>query len=103
MLGLVAFSKLLASDNSVDTISLHHLYIKFLEDEMNDKDSENQECAKHLLKNGFTKFVSNRFGRLASLSGNLHKMTDQVSTGRAKVLRILARQALNCRTGQPLL
>ena len=42
-------------------------------------------------------------GRLASLSGNLHKMTDQVSTGRAKVLRILARQALNCRTGQPLL
>ena len=39
-------------------------------------------------------------GRLASLSGNLHKMTDQVSTGRAKVLRILA---LNCRTGQPLL
>ena len=67
-LGLIAFSKLLASDNSVDTISLHHLYIKFLEDEMNDKDSENQECAKHLLKNGFTKFVSNRFGRLASLS-----------------------------------
>ena len=42
-------------------------------------------------------------GRLASLSGNLHKMTNQVSTGRAKVLRILARQALNCRTGQPLL
>lgn len=31
-LGLIAFMKLLSADNSVDTISLHHLYQKFLTD-----------------------------------------------------------------------
>ena len=59
-LGLIAFSKLLSADNSVDTISLHGLYNKFLIDESENGEPDNAEIAKKLLNKGFKKFVANR-------------------------------------------
>ena len=50
----------------MDSISLHRLYTEFLKEEC--EDGENTEVAKELVKKGFKKFVSNRFGRLCNLS-----------------------------------
>ena len=68
ILGLIAFSKLLSPSSAVDTISLNKLYLKFLFSESKDIESELSPLATELLKTGFKKFVSNRFGRMSSLS-----------------------------------
>ena len=68
ILGLIAFSKLLSPSSAVDTISLNKLFLKFLFSESKDIESELSPLATELLKTGFKKFVSNRFGRMSSLS-----------------------------------
>ena len=59
--GLNAFSKLLAPYHAAKPISLQKVYSNYLAIR-NDKDKDN------LLKGSFTKFQSNRFGRLTGLS-----------------------------------
>ena len=67
-LGLIAFSKLLSPSHAQESISLYKSYKQYLQEDSIDEQSETKEVSKKLLKNGFQKFSSNRFGRMLSLS-----------------------------------
>ena len=66
-LGLIAFAKLLSPSHAQQSISLYSLYKEFLtRDSLTS--SETSDLSRKLLKDGFSSFSSNRFGRLPELS-----------------------------------
>ena len=66
-LGLIALAKLLSPSHNTESISLHKEYKDFLKkDSLSDSDTH--VLSKHLVKNSFNGFVSNRFGRIGELS-----------------------------------
>ena len=67
-LGLIAFAKFLSPSHAQESISLYKQYNQFLKADSEDPHSETKEVSANLLKQGFQKFSSNRFGRLLSLA-----------------------------------
>ena len=67
-LGLIAFAKFLSPSHAQDSVSLYKQYKLFLKADSEDLDSDTREISANLLKHGFQKFSSNRFGRLLSLA-----------------------------------
>lgn len=61
ILGLIAFAKLLSPSHAQDTLSLSKSYNEFIKQSTDIR-------AEDLIKNGFKKFQSNRFGRQVQLS-----------------------------------
>ena len=67
-LGLIAFSKMLSPSHAQESVSLYKSYKQYLLEDSNNDQSETKEASKELLRHGFQKFSSNRFGRMLSLS-----------------------------------
>ena len=67
-LGLIAFAKFLSPSHAQESVSLYTQYKQFLKTDSEDNSSETREVSANLLKHGFQKFSSNRFGRLLSLA-----------------------------------
>ena len=68
LLGLIAFAKFLSPSHAQESVSQYKQYKEFLKQDSEDDDSDNQQKSLVLLKAGFNKFSSNRFGRVLELS-----------------------------------
>ena len=68
LLGLIAFAKFLSPSHAQESVSQYKQYKEFLKQDSEDDDSDTQQKSLVLLKAGFNKFSSNRFGRILELS-----------------------------------
>ena len=67
-MGLIAYAKFLSPSHAQESISLYSQYKQFLKEDSEDQTSETKDISAKLLKKGFQKFSSNRFGRVLSLA-----------------------------------
>ena len=68
LLGLIAFAKFLSPSHAQESVSQYKQYKEFLKQDSDDDNSNTQQISSELLKTGFNKFSSNRFGRVLELS-----------------------------------
>ena len=68
LLGLIAYAKFLSPSHAQESVSLYKQYKEYLKQDSEDDTSETQKDSLELLKKGFNKFSSNRFGRVLERS-----------------------------------
>ena len=67
-LGLIAYAKFLSPSHAQESVSLYKEYKQYLKEDSEDISSDTREVSNKLLRKGFQKFSSNRFGRVLALA-----------------------------------